>query len=408
MEKKKIYIIILIIYLIIVFGSEMLYRNKVYDESVDIIEDIKQEGFFHRFSYFYSVIFLYGVIGIGFLISFLFYPITYSFCFLSVLFILTFIMSILKSLYSEQRPFWDIYLNNQGNSTEKILPDPTECDGEFGNPSGHSLLTSVFLILWHQFINSKYCKKLEPKKSTIIKCISLIISIICMASVAYSRINRQIHSINQVIFGLTLGFAVFFTFCYILELNIQSYEELIDNMQKYKFIVNIIFFTLFIISIILGLTRHNDKEDEYKKILKLYCDLSEEESFAKITLYTSILIFIVIGGYFGLLFLDNKISKNHLNDRDQFFNWNKNGKLTTLQIFFLTFLSIFFFIINFFIPFKYYALKMIISLITYFLFGFFFFGVCFYYGCILFIIRKKEKIDEISLLRNDENEKNDD
>ena len=51
---------------------------------------------------------------------------------------------------------------------------------------------------------------------------------------------------------------------------------------------------------------------------------------------------------------------------------------------------------------------MIISLITYFLFGFFFFGVCFYYGCILFIIRKKEKIDEISLLRNDENEKNED
>ena len=45
MNKKLIFIIILIIYLIIVFGTEVLYRNKLYEISFEYIENIKQKGF---------------------------------------------------------------------------------------------------------------------------------------------------------------------------------------------------------------------------------------------------------------------------------------------------------------------------------------------------------------------------
>ena len=53
MNKKLIFIIILIIYLIIIFGTEVLYRNKLlYEISVEYIENIKQEGLFHIFYFF--------------------------------------------------------------------------------------------------------------------------------------------------------------------------------------------------------------------------------------------------------------------------------------------------------------------------------------------------------------------
>ena len=47
MNKKQIFILCLIIYLIIVFVTEIFYRNKLYDKSVEYIENIKQDGFFH-------------------------------------------------------------------------------------------------------------------------------------------------------------------------------------------------------------------------------------------------------------------------------------------------------------------------------------------------------------------------
>ena len=52
MNKIKIILIVcLIIYLITAFGTEILYRNKLYEISVDYIEKIKQEGFANPYEY---------------------------------------------------------------------------------------------------------------------------------------------------------------------------------------------------------------------------------------------------------------------------------------------------------------------------------------------------------------------
>ena len=400
MDKKKIFIIILIIYLIITFVSEILYRNKLYDKSIDYIEEIKQKGFFHYFYFFWAVIFFYGLLVIGFFISFLFYPIYYCYCFISVELFSIFIYCLLKPIYCSPRPIWDIYLKNQGNSDDKIFPKPTDCDGEFGNPSGHSVLCAILLILWHQFINSNYCKKLEQKKLIIMKIISLILIIVCIIFVNYSRINRQIHSFNQILFGFILGIPIFFAFCYILELNIINSDEYMEKIEKYKFIIIPIYLILFAISLILGLTRHNKNEDEYRRILKIYCDSSDEDLFGKATASLSCIIFVSIGGYIGLLFLNNKINKNHSNQKEIFFNWNKRDKLSTLKVSLFTLLSILIVVINILIPIKQYILKLIISIICYFLFGFLFYGVCFYYGCKIFIQEKNDELNKQNLLKN--------
>ena len=179
-EQKIIYIIGLIIYLLFAIGSECLYRNKLYDESVKYEEDIDQDGFWHHFFYFWAMIFLYSSMGIGIIITLFFYPINITFSYFSIPMLLTFTMCMLKSIYSNPRPYWDIYEGKQGVRKDKFQPEPTECDGGFGNPSGHALISTYLLCLWDLFINSTRFNKFQGTKKTFIKYFSLSLSIIFM------------------------------------------------------------------------------------------------------------------------------------------------------------------------------------------------------------------------------------
>ena len=75
MKKKAVQIICLIVYLIIIFMTEIFYREPLYELSVEYIEKIKQEGFPFYFNYFWSMIFLYGMMFVGTIITLFFYPI---------------------------------------------------------------------------------------------------------------------------------------------------------------------------------------------------------------------------------------------------------------------------------------------------------------------------------------------
>ena len=400
MNKKSIFTYSLFIYLIIAFITEIFYRNKLYNDSIKYIEKIKQDGFFHYFYYFWSNIFLYGIMALGLLIILFFYPFNIFFSYTSVVLILVFIMSLLKSLYSNPRPIWDIY-KKRFNET---LSTPTECDGEFGNPSGHSLLSVFMLILWDLFINSKFFQKNLGIKKIIIKYATLILSIICMIFINYSRINRQIHSFNQILFGLILGFAVFFTFCYILEIRTIKTNKFMKIIDKYKYILIPFLLVLFSISVILGLTRHNKNEDIYKSILQKYCGFSEDEIFGKNTAYSSNLIFIEVGAYLGSLFLKYKINNNYPDNDIPFYNWNSGKFFQSLKISIFAFiLPSIFFVPVVFIKFHNYILKFILTALFFFLYGFCSFGFCFYYSVIIF---KKEEIKQESegLVNSDEKE----
>jgi len=79
MKKKAVLIICLIIYLIIVFTSEIFYREPLYEISVEYIEKIKQEGFSFYFNLFWSKIFFYGLMLFGTLIVLLYFFVIYQF-----------------------------------------------------------------------------------------------------------------------------------------------------------------------------------------------------------------------------------------------------------------------------------------------------------------------------------------
>ena len=392
--KKKIYIFCLLIYLAIVFGTEILYRKKLYELSVEYEEKIKQEGFFHYFYFFWSYIFIYGMLFIGTVIVMLFYPITVLFCHLSMILSLIFTMCFLKSIYSNSRPYWDIYHNNF-NGTD--ISDPTECDGGFGNPSGHSLMSTSFLCLWYLFINSKYVRNFRRTSRLFIQFISLLITIACILLVTFSRIYRQIHSFNQILFGTLLGISVFFTFCFIIEYNKIEPANLVNTLDKCKYIIIPILLILFAISVILGFTINNKNEEDYLKVLEKYCNYREEQIFGKNTAYHSGVIFIVIGGYLGILFLKYKINQNYLNNEDMFYHWNKGTKLKTLEIAAFSFILPAIPLISIlFVPYRIFELKFILEVILYCWYGFAAFGLCFYYACILFTKENIKKIHEQS------------
>ena len=392
MKKRLILIICLITYFIIVFGTEYFYRDKLYKLSLDYIKTINQKGFFNYFYFFWSVIYQFFLLAIGLTIPLLFFPIHTGFTYISIITTLTFSMTLLKSLYSQSRPFWDIYLENRN---ETSFPEPTECDSGYGNPSGHALSSTFILFLWDLFLCSHFFSKI--KKKNIIKFLTLFLSIISIIFVCYSRINRQVHSFNQIIFGSLLGIGFYFMFCHILNINKISKDDFMINLDKAKFIIIPLCVILYSISITLGLTIHNDKEKEYESILMQFCNYEQPQFFGKQGALHSSIIFSVIGGYIGLLFLKYKIQKDHPNDSDIFYNWNQGSKCATLKIILFSFVLPYLLLaVTLFVPFDYYILKLVLLSLTYLIAGFLSFGLCFYYGC--YLLKKEEMSQDNNLL----------
>ena len=381
MTQKTKFLIYLIIYLITIFGVEFAYREVLYEKSVEYIETLKQEGFLKYFYFFWSVIYISGIVLVGVRITLLYYPINIFFCHVSYLLLSIFSMSILKSLYADPRPFWDIYLKREKEDLNKS--NPTECDGEFGNPSGHAIFNLYSFFLWHLFINSDSLNKIENNlKKNLLKFLSLVIVLICMGFTAFSRIQRQMHSFNQILHGTAIGFAIFFAFCYIFKYNKYNLKDFIAILDKKKYITLITLITLYGISILFGLLLHNDNEEEYKKILKKYCDFDENDLFGKSTALISSIIFIVIGGYLGFLYMNHKNNVNKDYIENIINNWNKGKKLDTFLIFFFSFLIPGVLMIPLVaIPSSAYIIKFIICLICSFLYGFLSFGPIFCFAC---------------------------
>ena len=224
---------------------------------------------------------------------------------------------------------------------------------------------------------------------------------LCIGFIAYSRINREVHSFNQILLGFLLGCSIFFSFCYILELNTVDTNTFMEALDKYKFILLPIFILFFVISVILGFTRHNENEEKYQKILELYCKIvSKDVMFGKLSATLSSLLFVVIGSYLGLLFLKHKIKKIYPDKENIFYNWNKSKIIQKIKIsFFNVLLPAIIFIPIIFVPIKYYVIKLFLIALCCFFYGFCLFGFTLYYGCVLF----KLKIDQENILENSEN-----
>jgi len=103
-----------------------------------------------------------------------------------------YIMSILKLLYSDPRPY-------MSSPDIKLY----ECSVENGNPSGHSFLSAYFFLLFLWLLDKNVFNFLKEKNYK--KLIFLLFLFFWIFLVAFSRVFLGVHSLNQVLLGIVYG-----------------------------------------------------------------------------------------------------------------------------------------------------------------------------------------------------------
>lgn len=103
-------------------------------------------------------------------------------------------MKVEKIGYSEPRPFW-------------IFEDVKafDCSKSFGNPSGHSVRSTFFLLMSLDLITTYEIKGLLSKSMILFSTIWIFI-------MGFSRVLLGAHSIDQVLYGWSLGLWLTFFF----------------------------------------------------------------------------------------------------------------------------------------------------------------------------------------------------
>ena len=249
-KETKIKLIFITIFFLVGFTIEFFYRKPLYDNSVKIAESV-QDSLYSTTTFFKYLAYL-GVIEFYLaIIFFLFFPINYCFTFFLNIIISVHLCNFAKLVYSQGRPF---LLDKKVYIT---------CETGYGNPSGHSFqFTSNLLAFAQMFIDffklsRKYC---------------IIIYIICsilILSINFSRIVFGVHSINQVIFGDTLGFTVYFIICKIIQPHKIEIQKFYEAFLSLKFhIYNIIAIIINAISLTIAAIVNDKQESENYEILK--------------------------------------------------------------------------------------------------------------------------------------------
>jgi len=140
------------------------------------------------------------------------------------------LLSILKSINHEARPF---HLHDI---------TPTKCPLEYGNPSGHSLLSSsLYLTFWNMA-----CRSFNWKRGTFMHAFTFVLTIAGILLVAFSRIYHGVHTFNQIMNGFIWGVGLYMLYCDILyyhlciflhSINKKKWDYLLWNFGTKNFII---------------------------------------------------------------------------------------------------------------------------------------------------------------------------
>lgn len=315
-KALKIKIISLTIYLLAIFVFEMIYRNYLFDKSL-IWEKNFQESEYNSYDSFFRIITEFGA-KITFLpmllLVFYVFPLNKSYLFFSILLYANYLVNTFKMFYGSPRPSWiDSTLNKA-------------CDGGYGNPSGHSFCSmATYLSLWHICTDNKFFVTKRIFRSFLLLC-----TICLIAMIMTSRIYLGVHSINQILFGMSLGFALYYLFFHIISLQKLHGKAFFDLFASKK--NNLLFFLLFSILIFIAcfiyLHVETERDDsQWENILKYTCSSinTKLKSFKKEGLYSSLAIFALFGMHYGVTFIVF-IARTKYTHKDDFINaWNKTS-----------------------------------------------------------------------------------
>lgn len=135
---------------------------------------------------------------LGFAIMFNWFTRGRAFYYITFLSAVGFLMNVTKMAYHEPRPF-------MVDSRIKVYG----CTAEYGNPSGHSLFASaghffIFLDICHSKGSCKFSKPLYA--------ILLFLTVSLSFLIGFARFYVGVHTINQIVYGWSLGIWIAFYF----------------------------------------------------------------------------------------------------------------------------------------------------------------------------------------------------
>ena len=311
-KETKIKIIFITIFFIIGFTVEFLYRNPLFDNSVEIAKAVQEslspsKTFFKYYAYLGVAEFYLAIV------LFLFFPISYCFTFFLNFILSVHLCNFAKLVYSQGRPFL----------IDEVVY--VTCESGYGNPSGHSFqFTSNLLAFAQMFIDlfklgKTYC---------------IIIYIICailILSINLSRIVLGVHSLNQVIFGDTLGFTVYFIICQIIKPHLIESKKFFTAFLSLKFhIYNVIFLIINTISLAIAAAVNDDIEAENYEILKNklieICGSNENGMLSRDAKSKCLYITAYYGMIYGMTLLSYYVKKKYYENYEELNYYYKNIK----------------------------------------------------------------------------------
>lgn len=375
LSKKKI--VGLVLYLLIVFTLEIALRNPLFNYSLSF-----EKNYYYHIATKNQITFFKFITNFGtqgaliplFFIVFFFFPLSKSYTFLTIIILASYFDNLLKIVYGSPRPFW------------KIPAIFRECDGGYGNPSGHSFSSfSVYLSFWNISTDFDFFK--NTIRGYTCKIVLLVFYILLCIIIVVSRLVLSVHSINQIIFGSLLGIALYFYFFHIIKLDQYKGSELdhyITDKTNNKY-HSIKFGVYFFVLLFMHSFRVND-ESYYVTIEEFCPHLRKYRYFNNDAFFIGLVLFFLIGAHYGLYFLFNICKVQYPTKEEALNNWYICTKKS------------FFYKLILFIPFNLCLVMTIImknesNLFVFYVIGvilpYFFQGGLLFGGFILFCIRLK-------------------
>jgi undecaprenyl-diphosphatase len=313
-NKTKLILKILFFTLLtgISIGGEFLYREPLFNDSIIWIKQIQNNG--NKASdTFFNIITKFGTLPIFlpiFIIVFLFSSLTSSYTLYTTFTITSFMTNIMKICYSSPRPYWvDI----------SLLKD---CSEGYGNPSGHaSDSVAVYLTLWKIISEVSFIKKRVWAKYLILLFLTLLI-----ATIMFSRIYLGVHSVNQILYGASLGFIIYYLFIELLDLLNCKPKDLFSLYRHKKFILIalIIHIAMLVLLILCYAFIHPDKS-KYDQVLKDNCPKIDITDYNGKNFLSGLNIVIHYGSHYGLVFLSFMIDKYYRYKENEVNEWHSIG-----------------------------------------------------------------------------------
>ena len=327
--------IIIIIISIILFIIEFFYRDPLFQYSLDFEKNWQENATKETITTFKIFTKIGGeyLMAVPVIIVLWFFTLIKSYVYLmGFIFCLQF-HSMMKIWYGNKRPFW------QDPSLYKGI-----CDGGFGNPSGHSITTSfLYLSLFFYYTQAKVTR--DKYKILII---ILLFCLFWIVMILLSRIILGMHSVNQIIYGTSLGLIIssfIFIVFKIHQLPVSIYKKFFRE-KKYKYIILSILCVFIIITISNVFIFNKEFDyDKYNDILDKLCEkkVPKYRRFNLDGLFGSITILALLGMYLGQIvfwyLIENKYKFNEVNYMNnikqiqemnindiKFSNDNKNSK----------------------------------------------------------------------------------